>query len=103
MEIPSNLIIKRVNPAFWCGHTAGRGERSARLNEARSPSLRAATALGRLLRIGTIVVAFGVCSTSMAFVASFANLLTVRAFLGVAEGGSVVRPSLHPEDPDQRC
>lgn len=37
--------------------------------------------------IGSLVVAWGLCSVGMAFVSDFATLLTVRLFLGVAEAG----------------
>jgi len=37
--------------------------------------------------IGSLVVAWGICSVGMAFTTDFASLATVRVFLGVAEAG----------------
>ncbi|KAK5004262.1 hypothetical protein LTR28_009150 [Elasticomyces elasticus] len=56
VEVPSNIILKRVGPRYW---------------------------------IPFLVLAFGVISMCTAFVKSFTGLMVVRAFLGLAEGGTM--------------
>ena len=93
IEIPSNLMLKRVNPAYW--YARSRAQAAASVVPLWRGAYRRAARGGRrrfgvdAARIGMIVAAFGLCSTSMIFVETFPDLLIVRAFLGLAEGGCV--------------
>jgi MFS family permease len=69
-EVPSNLMLKRVGAAIWS-----------------TVILTFHLLATDCFAVPTLVLAFGLTCFSTAFIKNFGGFMTVRVFLGLAEGG----------------
>jgi len=85
-EVPANIVLKRVPPAYWCVEKKNFFFFDPDLWRNNNCSFFFVV-VANYYRIGSLVVAWGICSTCMIFVNTYADLMILRAFLGVAESG----------------